>query len=57
MLGFGSLASAARFCLAFDALRHYFRPRPRCGDHVSLGAQREQVAERWRVLVAEMAGA
>ena len=26
MLGFGSFASASRFCLAFDALRDYFAP-------------------------------
>ena len=57
MLGFGSFASASRFCLAFDALRQYFRRRKHCGEKVSLGAQREQFAERWRVLVAEMAAA
>lgn len=55
MLGFGSFASASRFCLAFDALRQYFRRRQHCGEKVSLSAQREQFAERWRVLVAEMA--
>ncbi len=57
MLGFGSFASASRFCLACDALRHYFRRRKHCGERVSLGVQREQFAERWRVLVAEMAAA
>jgi len=57
MLGFGSFASASRFCLAFDAVRQYFRRRKHCGEKVSLGAQRKQFAERWRVLVAEMAAA
>ena len=57
MLGFGSFASASRFCLAFDALRQYFRQRKRYGEKVSLSVQREQFTERWRVLVAEMAAA
>jgi putative transposase len=56
-LGFGSFASAARFCPAFDALRDYFRARRRCGERVSLGAQREQFAQQWQALVAEMAAA
>ena len=57
MLGFGSFASASRFCAAFDALRHYFRPRHRCGEQLSLGSQREQFVDRWRALVAEMTAA
>jgi putative transposase len=57
MLGFGSFASAARFCSAFDGLRDYFRTRQRCGESVPLAAQRKQFGERWRVLVAELAAA
>jgi len=29
MRGFGTFASAARFCRAFDEVRPYFRPRPK----------------------------
>jgi putative transposase len=57
MLGFGSFASASRFCAAFDALRQYLRPRRRCGEHVSLGVQRTQFTERWQILITEMAAA
>jgi transposase-like protein len=57
MLGFGSFASASRFCLAFDGLRAYFRPRRRTNEHVPLAEQRRLFAERWQVLVAEMAAA
>jgi putative transposase len=35
MRGFGSVESAARFCRAFDELRHSFRPRHRMGEKVS----------------------
>ena len=35
MRGFGSVESAARFCRAFDELRHYFRPRSTMGETVS----------------------
>ena len=54
MLGFGSFASAARFCVAFDALRQYFRRRRFCGERVSLTVQRQQFAERWQALLTEM---
>ena len=57
MLGFGSFASASRFCVAFDTLRQYLRPRRRWGERVTLGGQRKQFAERWQALVAEMAAA
>jgi len=57
MLGFVNFAAASRFCLAFDGLRHYFRRRKHCGEKVPLGDQRQQFAERWQVLVAEMTAA
>ena len=57
MLGFGSFASAARFCSAFDELRHYFRIRQRRGSHVPLAEQRRLFLTRWRSLIAEVATA
>ena len=57
MLGFGSFTAAARFCEAFDGLRHYFRARHHCGENVSLSVQRKQFAERWHQLLAEMTAA
>jgi len=57
MLGFGSFASAARFCAAFDALRQCLRARRKCGEVVPLAVQRQQFAERWEALVAELAAA
>ena len=41
MLGFGSFASAARFCTVFDALRQYFRVRQRPGGTVPLVDKRQ----------------
>ena len=57
MLGFGSFESASRFCLAFDALRQYFRVRGRGQPCVSLAEQRRLFLTRWRSLIAEMAAA
>jgi putative transposase len=57
MLGFGSFASASRFCTAFDAVRQYFRPRSRCGEQVSSAVQRQQFADRWHALLTELAAA
>ena len=54
MLGFGSFESAARFCTAFDELRHYFRVRQRRGQSVPLAEQRRLFVTRWRSLIAEM---
>jgi putative transposase len=42
MLGFGSLASARRFCRAFEELRQYFRPRRKRKQFVPLAKQRRQ---------------
>jgi putative transposase len=46
MRGFGNVESAARFCRAFDELRHYFRPRHTMGEKVSLAQQRQLFCER-----------
>jgi putative transposase len=40
MRGFGSFASAARFCPAFDELRHYFRPHSATQQSLSLAHNR-----------------
>ena len=57
MLGFGRFESAARFCSAFDELRHYFRARQRRGQSVPLAEQRRIFVTRWRSLIAEMQAA
>ena len=54
MRGFGSFASAARFCSAFDELRQYFRWRRGRGDSMPLAEQRRLFAARWRSLLSEM---
>ena len=57
MRGFGSFVSAARFCMAFDELRAYFRSRSRRGELVSLSEQRRLFVARWRSLVSEATAA
>src|SRR5512135_3432374 len=46
MRGFGNVEAAARFCRAFDEVRHYFRPRRTMGEFVSLAQQRQLFCER-----------
>ena len=57
MLGFGSFASAARFCSAFEELRQYLRARGRRGEGAPLAEQRRRFVGRWHALIAEMAAA
>ena len=57
MLGFGSFASAARFCSAFEELRQYLRARGRRSEVVPLAEQRRRFVGRWHALIAEMAAA
>ena len=57
MLGFGSFASAARFCSAFKELRQYLRARGRRGEGVPLAEQRRRFVGRWHALIAERAAA
>ncbi|MEP7289447.1 MAG: IS6 family transposase [Chloroflexota bacterium] len=52
MRGFGSFASAARFCTAFDELRHYFRARSTRQKPLSLPEQRRQFKQRFDALFA-----
>jgi putative transposase len=42
MRGFGSLEAAARFCRAFDALRHFERYRRTRAEAGSLAERRQQ---------------
>ena len=52
MRGFGSVASASRFCTAHDELRDYFRHRTTMHEVVPLGVQREQYRARSAALRA-----
>ena len=54
MRGFGSFASAAQFCAAFDELRRYFRAPRRPGLPIPLATQRRLFVARWRSLIQEM---
>lgn len=50
MRGFGNFQAAARFCRAFDELRHYFRPRSTMSETVSLAQQRLLFLDRFLAL-------
>jgi putative transposase len=52
MLGFGAFPSAQRFCLAFEEVRQYFRPRRKRKQFVSLPRGRQQFIKKVRVLEA-----
>ncbi len=55
MRGFGSFASAARFCTGFEEQRQYFRHASRVGEHVSLAEQRFLFQDRWAAVLRELA--
>jgi putative transposase len=55
MRGFGSFASAARFCPAFEEQRQYFRAVRQSGEPVSLAERRHRFQERWAAVMAELA--
>jgi len=55
--GFGSFASAARFCSAFEEQRQYFRAVTRSGEVVLPAARRRAFRERWAAIVTEVAAA
>ena len=57
MRGFGSFASAARFCTGFEEQRQYFRAVARSGERVSLAERRHRFQERWAAVMAELAAA
>jgi transposase-like protein len=52
MRGFGSFASASRFCCAFDEVRNYFRPRRILGESISLSERRRAFLDRLVALQA-----
>jgi transposase-like protein len=55
--GFGSFASAACFCSAFEEQRQYFRAVDRSGESVSLVGRRQRFQDRWASVMAELATA
>jgi putative transposase len=57
MRGFGSVASAARFCPAFEEQRQYFRARQQVGEYIPLAEQRRLFRERWATLLREILAA
>jgi putative transposase len=57
MRGFGSFASAARFCAGFEEQRQYFRVQARSGEPVSLAERRRRFQERWAAVMAELVAA
>jgi putative transposase len=50
MRSFGTVEATARFCRAFDELRHYFRARRMMGEVVSLLEQRQAFLQRLTAL-------
>ena len=50
MRGFGSFASASRFCMAYDEQRQYFRYRTKPKEIVSLPDQRQMFRQRFGAL-------
>jgi len=57
MRGFGTFASAARFCSACEEQRQYFRIATRSRAHISLGERRRLFQERWATAMAELTAA
>jgi putative transposase len=57
MRGFGSFAGAARFCTAFDEVRHYFRPTLPNASASALAQQRQAFCQRWAELCSVWQGA
>ena len=57
MRGFGSVASAARFCPAFEEQRQYVRARRRIDERVTLAERRRLFRARWGALLGEVQAA
>ena len=45
-LGFGAVESAQRFCQAYEEVHHFFRPRQRMAEFVSLSDRRDHFLKR-----------
>jgi hypothetical protein len=50
MRGFGSFASASRFCTAYDVQRQYFHYRTKPKEALSLAEQRRLFRQRFGAL-------
>ncbi len=57
MRRFGSFASAARFCPAFEEQRQYFRAAKQAGKPISLAERQRRFQEGWAAVLAELATA
>ena len=57
MRGFGSVASAGRFCRGYDELRSFLRARSRCREHVPADRRRLIHLRRTVTVLALMAAA
>ena len=55
MRGFGSLASAVRFCTAFSELRQYFRVQLTLSKPPTLSEKRQTFHRRWHELLSALA--
>ncbi len=55
--GFGSVASAGRFCRAYEEQRQYFRPRTTMHERLALAGQRHPFRDRWTAVLTELAAA
>lgn len=52
--GFGSVASAARFCAGFEAPRRCFRAQARSDERVSLAERRRRLPDRWATILSRL---
>lgn len=57
MSGFGSVATAARFCTAYDELRDDVRCRQHPNETVPLAEQRRRFRERWSAVCTALRAA
>ncbi len=57
MRGFGTIASAARFCPAFEEQHQHFRARQTMGERVSLAERRRLFRDRWAALPGKIVAA
>jgi putative transposase len=57
MRGFGDFDSAARFCIAFEEVRQYFRYRIKSSEKVPLHTQRQLLLGKWTQLQSILSAA
>ena len=51
-LGFGAVEAAQRFCQTYEEVHHFFRPRQRMSESVSLSARRDHFLQQVDALQA-----